>query len=300
VGGEGTAHFMSLFDSAKVHGKLWFNENDVRTSIAGGQPGEWGRPANLDGDLLQQDKELALALVQGAAQWWFDVGGNRYNHPRLLGRIGELVKAADTAQDLDRSALDEVALVVDEKSLCHLRVGDPLGNWLLVGQLPALQRIGAPVGHYLVTDLPQLQRHKLFLLMTSFAPTAQDRRAVDALKRDGHVLVFFGAPGLYRDGQIDEPAMRDFTGINLRLGREPTPLRVTLRASHAVTEGMAGGAYGVEHKTAPVCSCIGLVRAPSPSPARPRSRTFTAAHVWGTTSAHSKPGSATEPHGFLC
>ena len=251
LGGEGTAHFMSLFDSVKLHGKLWFNENDVRTSLSGGHIGEWGRPANLDGDILQQDKELALALVNGAAQWWFDVGGNKYNQPRLMGRIGELVKSAGSVQALDRSPVDEAALVVDEKSLCDLRVGDPLGNSLLLGQLPALQRIGAPVGHYLVTDLPRLSRHKVFFLPTSFAPTAEDRRAVDALKRDGHVLVFLGVPGLYRDGQIDEAAMRDFTGLHLRLAKEPAPLRVTLRAGHAVTEGLAGTNYGVDRPTAP-------------------------------------------------
>jgi hypothetical protein len=253
LGGEGTAHFMSLFDSVKLHGKLWFNENDVRTSLSGGQVGEWGRPANLDGDILQQDKELALALVEGAAQWWFDVGGNRYNHPRLMGRISELTKTAGAAQAFDRSAVDEAALVVDERSLCHLRVADPLGNWLLLGQLPALQRLGAPVGHYLVTDLPRLQRHKVFFLTTSFAPTAADRRAVDALKRDGHVLVFLGAPGLVRDNQLDEAAMRDFTGFNLRLAKEPASLRVTLRDGHPLTAGLAGGGYGVDHKTSPIC-----------------------------------------------
>ncbi len=242
---------MSLFDSVKLHGKVWFNENDVRTSLSGGQVGEWGRPANLDGDIIQQDKELALALVNGAAQWWFDVGGNKYNHPRLMGRIGELVTAARTVQSFDRSAVDEIAFVVDAQSLCYLRVGDPLGNWLLLGQLPALQRIGAPVGHYLVTDLPQLHRPKVFLFPTSFAPTAEDRRAVDALKCDGHVLVFFGMPGLYRDGQLDELAMREFTGIGLRLTNEPASLRVTLRDGHPLTAGLAGSTYGVEHKTSP-------------------------------------------------
>lgn len=253
LGGEGTAHFMSLFDSVKLHGKLWFNENDVRTSLSGGQLGEWGRPADLDGDILQQNKELALALVNGSAQWWFDVGGNKYNHPRLLNHIGALVKAATAAQACDRSAVDEVALVVDEKSLCDLRVADPLGKGLLVGQLPALQRIGAPVGHYLVNDLSQLQRHKVFFFMTSFAPSAEDRRVVNALKRDGHVLVFFAAAGLYRNGQIDEMAMRDFTGINLRLSKDPAVLRISCPPGHALTEGLAGGSYGMDQKTSPVC-----------------------------------------------
>jgi hypothetical protein len=252
LGGEGTAHFMSLFDSVKLHGKLWFNENDVRTSLSGGQVGEWGRPANLKGDLLQQDKELALALVHGAAQWWFDVGGNKYNHPRLMGRIGELVKAAGAAQSLDRSAVDEVAMVVDERSLCRLRVGDPLGNSLLVGQLPALQRIGAPVGHYLVDDLPRLGRHKVLLFMTSFAPTAEDRRAVDAIKRDGHVLLFFGFPGLYRNGRLDESAMRQFTGINLRLGQEPISLQVSLVPGREEIKGLEG-VYGAAPQASPVC-----------------------------------------------
>lgn len=253
LGGEGTAHFMSLFDSVKLHGKLWFNENDVRTSLSGGKVGEWGRPASVEGDLLQEDKELALALVNGAAQWWFDVGGNKYHDPRLMGRIAELTKCATRVQTLDRSAVDEIAFVVDEDSLCHLRVSDPLGRALLLGQLPALQRLGAPVGHYLVSDLPQLRRHKVFLLPTSFAPTAEDRRAVDALKRDGHVLAFFHAPGLQRDGRIDESAMRDFTGINLRLTNQPMALRVTLRPGHKLTEGLAGTSYGMDHKTLPVC-----------------------------------------------
>ncbi|MBI3922152.1 MAG: beta-galactosidase, partial [Armatimonadetes bacterium] len=216
LGGEGTSHFMSLLGSIEAHNKLWFDENDVRTSLSGGQVGEWGRPANLEGDLLQQNKELANCFVNGAAQWWFDVGGNKYNDPVLMKGIEQLTTLASTVALLVKTPADEIAMVVDERSLCYLRVADPLGNWLLVGQLPALHRIGAPVGHYLVTDLPRLKDRKVFLFMTSFAPTAADRAAIDSLKRDGHVLVFFYAPGLYRDGRLDESAMTELTGIRLR------------------------------------------------------------------------------------
>ncbi len=254
LGGEGTSHFMSLFGSVKLHGKLWFDENDIRTSISGGAAGEWGRPASLAGDLLQQDKELANCITNGAAQWWFDVGENKYNDPALMARIALLASRAREALDLDRSPADQVAMVVDERSLCYLRPGEPLGAWLLVSQLPALQRIGAPVGHYLVTDLPRLRDHKLFLLMTSFAPTAADRQAVEALKRDGHVLVFMVAPGLYRDGKLDETGMADLTGIKLRMSREPAPLQVTLRAGHRLTEGLAGTRIGPDPPTWPVCT----------------------------------------------
>ena len=33
LGGEGTSHFMSLLGSVQMHGKLWFDENDIRTSL---------------------------------------------------------------------------------------------------------------------------------------------------------------------------------------------------------------------------------------------------------------------------
>ena len=68
LGGEGTCHAMSLLGSVQLHGKLWFDENDVRTSPSGGAVGEWGRPADIAGDLLQQDKELAWCLTHGTAQ----------------------------------------------------------------------------------------------------------------------------------------------------------------------------------------------------------------------------------------
>ena len=253
LGGEGTSHFMSLFGSVKLHGKLWFDENDIRTSLAKGKLGEWGRPADVAGDILQQEKELANVIVNGSAQWWFDVGGNVYSNPELMGRIGRLAQSATEAQKLDRSPVDEVALVVDERSLCYLRVADPLGAQLLVSQLPALSRIGAPVGHYLVTDLPRLTDRKVFFIMTSFAPTAQDRKAIEALKRDGHVLVFLYAPGVYRDGQLDETGMADLTGIRLRLSREEGASSVKLTGGHRLTEGLGGQSYGDRHRGFPIC-----------------------------------------------
>jgi len=251
LGGEGTSHFMSLLGSVHAHGKLWFDENDIRTSLSGGGVGEWGRPADVSGDIVQQNKELGDVLANGAAQWWFDVGGNRYNDPALMGRIGELVKCATTALDADRTPADEVALVVDENSLCYLRVGDPLGAWLLISQLPALHRIGAPVGHYLVSDLPRISDKRVFVLTTSFAPSDADRAAVDALKGGGRVLVFCYAPGLYSDGVVDEAAMERFTGTKLRLTTEPVRLQVTVSGNAGLAAGLEGAKYGVDSPVSP-------------------------------------------------
>ncbi|MBC7289256.1 MAG: hypothetical protein H5T86_14700, partial [Armatimonadetes bacterium] len=223
-----------------------------RTSLSPGEVGAWGKPADVNGDILQQDKELANVLVNGVAQWWFDVGGNRYDDPRLMRRIGELVKSAGLAMTVNREPVDEAAFVVDESSLNYLRVGDPMGRWLLVEQLPALHQIGAPVGHYLAEDIPLLRRHKLFIFPTSFAPSEKQRSDVDALKRDGHVLLFLYAPGLYRNGKVDEAAMEQFTGIRLRLTTEPALLRIRVKQGEPLVAGLEGSTYGVDHKTFPV------------------------------------------------
>lgn len=253
LGGEGTSHFMSLAGSVRLHGKLWFDENDIRTSLGPGRPHTWGKPANVAGDLLQQDKELANVLTNGAAQWWFDVGRNRYDDPAIMRRIGEFTRAAGRVTGLDRTPVDQVAMVVDEGSLCYMQPGDALSAGLLHKQLPALSRIGAPVAHYMVSDLPRIADHKMFLLMTSFAPTAADRAAIDALKSKGRVLVFFYAPGIYKDGKVDEAAMSRLTGINLRMTLTPAELQATLKGGHPVTEGLAGQTVGVPETTFPVC-----------------------------------------------
>lgn len=250
LGGAGTTHFMSLAGSVRLHGKLWFDENDVRTSLSGGQIGEWGRPANVDGDLIQQDKELAHVIVQGAGQWWFDVGGNRYDDPRLMERIGHLAKVAQSAIQRSRQPADEVAFVIDEDSLLRLRVADPLGAELPLQQLPALHRLGAPVGHYLASDLTKLSERKLIILPTSFAPDARQLAAIDGLKGGGRVLVFLWAPGAVRGASLSEDAMQAMTGIRLRFASGPQALNVTPKAGSPLTAGVTK-AYGTGRAVSP-------------------------------------------------
>ena len=222
IGGEGTPHFMSLQGSVAQHGKLWFNENDVRTSVSGGEPGEWGRPRDVTGDLLQQDKELAHAVAQAAAQWWFDVGNNRYDHPQLMQRIKEWTAAATEALTYDRTPADQSALIVDAFGPAWLRVGDPMGAWPLIQLLPELHRAGAPVGHYLASDLKALERHRLFVFSCSLCPEDAQRAAVQALRNRPGVSVFLSAAGAFTtDGGPDATAASAFTGMELRWADTP-------------------------------------------------------------------------------
>jgi hypothetical protein len=235
VGGEGTSHFMAPHGSVKLHNKLWFDENDIQTSMSRIESGDQGKTDSIEKDMLQQDKELAQVLTHASGQWWFDVCRNRYDDPVLMGRIAEWMKAAELAKECDRSPVDEVALVIDPLSLPYLRANSAIGFHSLVGQMPDLRRCGAASAEYLIDDLPQLIRQKVLLLTTSYAPTPAQRQAIAAARRDGRVLVFCYAPGLYRDRKIDEAAMEELTGIRLKIQTVPASTITTLRSDHPFT-----------------------------------------------------------------
>lgn len=245
-GGEGIAHFMSLHGSVKLHGKLWFDENDYQTSLSGVKLGEAGKPATLAGDKIQQDKVLAHTISHGAAQWWFDVCGNRYNDPTLMGRISELNRIAEKAAMLDRSPVDEVAFVVDPKGALKLKVGEQIGSLGQVWQVGQLRKMGAPVGDYIIDDLDRLMKHKVIYISMLLEPTDQQRKAIEALKSSGRVIIFTHAPGLFRNRVMDDTSMEELTGIRLRLQSKPVHAETTLVAGHPFTMGAVGEKCGTD------------------------------------------------------
>ena len=213
LGGKGTCHFMSLVDSVKLHGKPWFDENDVRTSLSPGKIGGWGKPENVEGDIIQQDKELACVLTNGVVQWWFDVGSNRYNAPKLLQALKNYRRVAAIANTLDRTSVVQAAYIIDEESLAYIKTGDHMGGELTIGRLPQLHRGGFPVGHFLASDIDKLADCKLLIIANSLAPSAELRKKVDKMKNSNRVIVFLNNAGSIANGRFDTAAMQAFTGI---------------------------------------------------------------------------------------
>lgn len=238
--GSGTSHFMSLTGSVRHAGKLWFDENDIRTSLAPGEVGSWGKQASIEGDILQQNRELGNVIASGVAQWWFDVGQNRYDDPVLMARIGELREAAERALEYDRAPADEVAFIVDGPSLAYASVGAPLTAWLLREQIPQAARIGAPVGWYTLDDVAKLPPKRMYVFLNAWAPNAAQRAAIEALRSDGRVLVFVGPAGVYREGALDPTAMGDLVGMDIGWSTEPAMLRCE---AEGISYG-AGQAFG--------------------------------------------------------
>ena len=246
LGGKGTCHFMSLVDSVKLHGKLWFNENDVRTSLSPGKVGGWGKPENVEGDIIQQDKELACVLTNGVAQWWFDVGGNRYNTPKLLAALKNYRHVAEIANSLDRSSVTQAAYVIDEDSLAYLRTGDRMGGELTLGRLPQIHRGGFPVGHFLASDIDKLADCKLIIVANSIAPSSEIRQKLDKLKGDGRVIVFLSNAGSFIDDRFTPEQAESFTGIKTAFDNQKPVAQghIIFKNNDSICEGLPISEYG--------------------------------------------------------
>jgi len=249
--GSGYSHFMSLTDSVKLHGKLWINENDIRTWLVSGKTGQWGRTDTYEETLKQQQRELASVLGQGCGQWWFDMGGGWYDDTRLMGEITKMRQIADKTLGRPRGPVAEVAVVVDDKSLAYMQPGNPLSSPLLLGVLPHLARTGAPVAYYALSDLTKAPRHKMYVFLNAFAPDEEDRKAIGGLKGEGRVLVFFWAAGLYRNGRLDPEGLSDLIGMKVTTSTRRRALSGHFVEGADLTKDLVGQSFGVGVSAAP-------------------------------------------------
>lgn len=232
--GTGFPHAMSLVDSIKFHGKLWFDENDIRTWLTPNvKVGDFGKTATYEESLLAQQREFAWVLSQRLGMWWFDMGGGWYDDPRMLSEIGKMHRIAQSCLGVDASSVAEIAWVVDGKSSAYLRPGNPFSGEALVQQLPELGRIGAPFATVDLTDLKDLPRYKLYIFPNCFAPTDKERREIETIRRSGAAIVWMGPAGLYRNGVLDPSAMNELVGMSLQLLPAGEPWRVQPTADAA-------------------------------------------------------------------
>ncbi|MBI4979816.1 MAG: beta-galactosidase [Spirochaetes bacterium] len=226
--GTGTTHMMSLLDGAMRSGKIWIDENDIRTSISPGKPGEWGKPADVNGDILQQQRELGLVLSRGFGQWWFDVGHNRYNDPAIMKEISRLTRFGEELLTADRSPVDEIAFIVDSRALAMMEVGNVLSRPLIMSQLTQAHRIGAPIGWYDISDLQTLPPRKLYVFLNLLDPSVMDLAAIRKLRSQGRVLVYMYASGVYENGAFNPAAAERLIGFPLAHDTNTMELAVTI------------------------------------------------------------------------
>ncbi len=164
---------MLPIDSVKLHGKLYFAENDTRTHLsqapnalpAYNGPIWFGPAPEQTCEIIRM--HFSRALTHGHAMWWFDMWGGWYDDERYLSLLRRCREITVDALEHDRVSRSEIAVFIDERA--YSREG-------VVGHLAysirkTLGTIGAPYDIYLIDDYPAVSDRYKAMIFIEPAPT---------------------------------------------------------------------------------------------------------------------------------
>jgi len=217
-GGSG---FMVPNATRRLAGKGFLHEIDHRTptynvnldefvSIAWMVP--WKDQAQTTAGLK---REFALATVNQASLWCFDMWGGVFKTPETMQVVAKSKQIWDRFGSLPLTTRAQVALVVDPESTRYVNDRNPLVAQVHQGTRNKLNRLGAPFEVFSFNDLARadLRQYRLFVFPDLFYLTAEKKALLQKhVLCDGRTALFAYAPGVCDPNGIDTGAVRELTG----------------------------------------------------------------------------------------
>ncbi|MEI7835093.1 MAG: hypothetical protein WCK05_01625, partial [Planctomycetota bacterium] len=205
--------------SVRLHGKLFYNEDDTRTFLT--EPkAAWGRCPDLAGTVGVLERNVCGALTGGGTNWWMDQGGGWYHDAELMAAIGRMQRLAEGLLEGDRSSRAQVAVIVSQETSRYMWYDAALTESALIMQLAELGAMGAPFEVYDASDLerlftgPDAAHVKLVIFLNCLYLSPGQRQAIHShVARDGRTLLWVHAAGLVTEQGVSTDAMAELTGI---------------------------------------------------------------------------------------
>lgn len=218
--------------SVRLHGKLFYNEDDTRT-CATPLDAAWGRCPDLRSTLGVLGRNLVGTAASGGTTWWMDQGIGWFDDRGILAGVADLTRLADALLHDDRSSTAQIAVIVSQESARYMRYDGALTEAALIMQLSELGAMGAPFDVVDAADLPQLfagpaaANYRVVIFLNCLYLSPAERAAIrDRVARDGRTLVWSYAAGLVTEQGLSTQAMAEVTGIRVKLYDRPWPLEV--------------------------------------------------------------------------
>ncbi len=222
-----TGPCMSAVESAALHGKVWLNEDDSQTCLVGDGAAFIPKLDTMEQTLDVLRRNLAQAAIRGMALWWMDLTGRGWQlDTRIWDLQRQFVAMDKVLLSRPKPFMPEIALMVDELSMCHLAAGgDLLSRPLIYNSRRSFGRCGAPYGQYLVTDLVDGKiSAKLQVHLASWAMSSDVRKALALTRQSDAVRVWCYAPGYLGSDKADPAYMNDLTGFACKAVDLPNPV----------------------------------------------------------------------------
>lgn len=217
----GAAPFPSPIDSYALNGKIYFSEEDFKTAI-----GDWKEPDDFN-PIIRTPQALesvhwrgaGSALAHAAGVCWMDLWGNGWLKTSTIWQRGAKVQDGLTLRLGTELSAPDVAVFIDERALAYLV--DQKSFALLVQNVrESVLRAGVSAGFYLLSDLTHREHFpesKLYIFLNAWDVRSDLRDAIkNRLQRDGKVLFWLYAAGLFDSGRESLERAREVTGVALK------------------------------------------------------------------------------------
>ncbi len=184
-------------DSIRLHGKMCFQECDIRTHLT--QPLSQKDPSTDPNGLLEAPvwqprgskyqamneirRSFARQLIKGNALWWFDMWGGWYADEDIMSEMATYKTIYEQSMtDADRSSKAEVAVFVDESAYKYVTSGY-MRN-IFFNQRKELGYMGTPYDIYDVNDFADVYQNYKAVILLSNAKTSNMEKAVSLCRSD--------------------------------------------------------------------------------------------------------------------
>lgn len=257
IGGDSAA--MSIVESIRLHGKLYFFEDDTRTHLFPPNS-KYGMAKNTNETVSILTRTFGHVLTRSCGVWYGDwrVPGRPgpYQDEKVMAAISRFIEVGEKSLRLDRSPASEIAVIVDEKSFIYEKMVKNL-VWPLVYRQRhwGLSRTGTPYDTYLLTDIDNISdQYKCYIFLNTFHLDDEQRGLIKKVtRRAGKVAVWmYGSGMINRD--ISAENIKDITAIEFRVDwTEWGPNILITGFNHPITGDLpANTSFGTDLHVGPI------------------------------------------------
>ena len=224
-----------------LHGKLWMDEADIRTSLTNGSA-EYSGARNLEESLGVLWRAFGTIQINRSGLWWFPITGHKtYSDPAIWSAFAKMYQEMrySAAHPVKKDYANTVALIMDPQSIHFRKYGklDPVCGNLITGLLGPIAKAGFEYDLHLVEDLEQIpDTYKTYIFLNSFHLSAAQRQLIARrFQKDGNLLVWTYGAG-YFTGDDDKAYsaaaanISSLTGINVQEAAAPAVPKGTVTA----------------------------------------------------------------------
>ena len=225
-------NFMSPVDSVIAHGKLWFNEDDTRTSLIDMSkiPKHFTlfnkKCADMHETLNVLERNFGALLAHRAATWWMDlVSRGAFNHPDLWRMLRDRMRLYAAVYRDPKPYRPDVAVVVDEESKLYVKDDWDTNYWTMYYLRDQSAKAGTSVGYYTLADFigGAVPVCRAYVFANAFRLTEAQMRSIRSrLDHDKATAIWIYAPGYIGSGGAGVGGVVKMTGIQVKATAGPT------------------------------------------------------------------------------